>query len=70
MLLKGSHRSDRKEKNKWILMSFAGVKAIIHMYEESPEYMTVNLIFKCQKCSQVATIRTTRELLRSMIERW
>ena len=29
MLLKGSHRSDRKEKDKWILMSFAGVKAII-----------------------------------------
>lgn len=29
MLLKGSHRSNRKEKNKWILMSFAGVKAII-----------------------------------------
>lgn len=31
MLLKGSHRSDRKEKDKWILMNFAGVKAIIQM---------------------------------------
>ena len=29
MLLKGSHRSDRKEKNKWILMNSAGAKAII-----------------------------------------
>lgn len=29
MLHKGSHRSDRKEKNKWILMNSAGVKAII-----------------------------------------
>lgn len=29
MLLKGSHRSDRKEKNKWILMSFAGEQGSI-----------------------------------------
>ena len=36
------------------------------MYEESPIDLTVNLIFKCQKCNQVATIRTTREFLRSI----
>ena len=41
------------------------------MYEESPEYMTLNLLFKCQKCNQVATIRTTREFFRSITEkRW
>lgn len=39
-------------------------------YTESPEYMTVNLLFKCQRCNQITTIRTTREFFRSMAERW
>lgn len=38
------------------------------IYEESPEYMTVNLLFKCLKCNQFTTIRTTRDFIRSM--RW
>lgn len=38
--------------------------------EESSKYMTANLIFKCQKCNQFTTIPITRELFRSMTERW
>ena len=38
-------------------------------YEENPRYMTVNLLFKCHRCNQFTTIRTTRELFRS-IARW
>lgn len=41
------------------------------MYEELPEYMLVNLMFKCQKCNKVTTIRTTRDFLRSItVMRW
>ena len=40
------------------------------MREESLKDMTVNLMFKCLYCNQVATIRTTRECFRSMIGRW
>lgn len=40
------------------------------IYEESPIDMTVNLLFKCQKCNKITTIRTTREFFRSMAERW
>ena len=41
------------------------------MYEESPIDLTVNLIFKCQKCKQVAKIKTTRDFLRSItVMRW
>ena len=39
-------------------------------YEEDLRYMTVNLLFKCNKCNQVTTIRTTRELFRSITGRW
>ena len=39
------------------------------MYEEDPRHMTANLIFKCHKCKQCTTIRTTGELFRSII-RW
>ena len=38
-------------------------------YEENPRYMTVDLLFKCHKCNQVTTIRTTRECFCS-IARW
>lgn len=41
------------------------------MYGESPIDMTVSLMFKCRKCGQIATIRTTRDFFRSMAEkRW
>lgn len=39
------------------------------IYEESPIDMTLNLLFKCQKCNQFTTIRTTRDFIRSMIGR-
>ena len=38
--------------------------------EESIKDMTVNLLFKCRKCNQVTTIRTTREFFRSITGRW
>ena len=40
------------------------------VYEEHPIDMTVNLMFKCKKCNQVATIRTTRDFFRAMPARW
>ena len=41
------------------------------VYEESMQYMTVNLMFKCKKCNHVVPIRITREFFRSMLEtRW
>lgn len=40
------------------------------MYEESIKDMTVNLLFKCNKCNQVTTIRITKELFRSITGRW
>ena len=40
------------------------------MYEEDPRYMTVNLLFKCHMCNQVTTIRTTREVFRSITGSW
>ena len=40
------------------------------MYEENWRDMTVNLLFKCQKCNQVTTIPITRELSRSITGRW
>lgn len=40
------------------------------IYEESPRDMTVNFLFKCNKCNQVTTIRTTREVFRSITGRW
>ena len=39
-------------------------------YEENPRYMTVDILFKCHRCNQVTTIRTTRELFRSITGRW
>ena len=38
-------------------------------YQESIRDQTVDFLFRCCKCNQVTTIRTTRELFRS-ITRW
>ena len=39
------------------------------MYEESIKDMTVDLLFKCNKCNQVTTICATRDLFRSITRR-
>lgn len=58
------YRTDEEKKEIECDHLFESVK-----YEESIKDMTVNLLFKCCKCNQVTTIRTTRELFRS-ITRW
>lgn len=39
------------------------------MYEEIPIDMTVNLMFRCQNCKHIISVRTTRDFIRSMIGR-
>ena len=39
------------------------------MCEELPKDMFVNVMFKCQECNQVTTLRITRDFFYSMIGR-
>lgn len=39
------------------------------IYEESPKDMTINLMFKCQNCKHIISVRTTRDFIHSMIGR-
>ena len=39
------------------------------IYEESPKDMTINLMFKCQNCKHIASVRTTRDFISQMIGR-
>lgn len=39
------------------------------IYEKDPRDMTINLLFRCQNCKHIITVRTTRDFIRSMIGR-
>ena len=39
------------------------------IYEESPKDMNINLLFRCQYCKHIVSVRTTRDFIRSMIGR-
>ena len=39
------------------------------IYEESPKDMTINLLFRCQNCKHILSVRTTRDFIHSMIGR-
>lgn len=58
------YRTDEEKKTAECNHLFDSV-----MYEEHPIDMTANLIFKCRYCNHTAVIRTSREFIRSMLER-
>ena len=59
------YRTDEEKKTAECNHLFDSV-----MYEEHPIDLAGYLMFRCRYCDHVVKIRTSRDFLRSMLERW